>query len=857
MADVFISYARADVDRVRPLVAALEAEGYSVWWDPNVGGGDQWADLLESEITAAKAALVVWSADSKRSRWVREEAELAHHQDKLIPIFLDPGAIPFGFNTIHAEDFTDWSGARDGECWERLLLKLRSLAGIPETNVARPQPVTGPQIDAEAHGGASLTIALAMLFVGGFVGAVSSGSPVIGGGFAVAASFFLLFRTADTQLPGHLKALAGRWLLPASEGVRINVAEAFNTLFEAVFGRRHLSFTCLWRSALASTFFLVAFMGFALVFSQTVQTAFTDEWGSALRNIILTFIIANIVGDYLSLFQTRIFLRWTVRVPRLILPLVILDAVFTLAIYLGALYLVAVGFLLFSNLAGNGELRPLPDFFVYYQGLIPQLGAETANAALWARTWVLIFSVMTTYITSVWLWLVLITGPFVKPLVARGGGVTWLGRLLQVERVPFTVLGLLVALYMLVIAIPLSYIWPLIQAEFQVVGPTIDVIAQDIEDARAWEAASASDTIAAFEVYLQEHPDGQYTDLAQSRIETLKEIERAEAEAARQKEIEEQAQQAARDEAAWNAASSENTIGSYEAYLVTYPEGLYAASAKSAIDELLAKAAADEERRELEATRFKPGNVFADCKGCPEMVVIPAGEFLMGAPENENGRDADEEPQHAVKIPRPFAVGRYEVTWNEWEACAADGQCRKGKSDQGWGRARRPVIDVNWKFANGYVKWLTQKTGLRYRLLTEAEWEYVARAGTITPYSTGDNITTRQANFRGDNYLGQTVPVGSYPPNDFGVFDMHGNVNEWVEDCYHEDYSGAPKDGGPWTRDCELIPSITDRTDLRVLRGGSWQSESQRLRSASRGRGYSNLRFTGNDVGFRVARDLD
>jgi formylglycine-generating enzyme required for sulfatase activity len=246
---------------------------------------------------------------------------------------------------------------------------------------------------------------------------------------------------------------------------------------------------------------------------------------------------------------------------------------------------------------------------------------------------------------------------------------------------------------------------------------------------------------------------------------------------------------------------------------------------------------------------LKRGENFKECDSCPEMVVLPPGEVMMGSPETEKDRDRDEGPQRKVTIARSFAVGKFEVTFAEWEACVAGGGCTANKSptDRGWGKATRPVINVAWNDARQYVEWLSVRTGKTYRLLTEAEWEYAARAGTTTAYSWGNDIGEGNANCDGcksqwDNK--QTAPVGSFKPNDFGLHDMHGNVWEWVQDC-HGDYSKAPNDGAaaPETGNCS-----------RVLRGGSWNLYSRNLRAA--GRLWNAPDVRDSFIGFRVARDL-
>ena len=246
-------------------------------------------------------------------------------------------------------------------------------------------------------------------------------------------------------------------------------------------------------------------------------------------------------------------------------------------------------------------------------------------------------------------------------------------------------------------------------------------------------------------------------------------------------------------------------------------------------------------------SNFKPGDVFSDCPQCPEMVVIPAGAFTMGSPDGEAGRDRDEGPQHQVALARAFAVGKYEVTFDEWDACVAGGGCPYRPKDEGWGRGRRPVINVSWQDAQSYLSWLSQATGKRYRLLSEAEWEYAARGGTTTRYPWGDAPGTNHANFNGSGSLWskRTAPVGSFAANPFGVHDMIGNVWEWVQDCHNGSYRDAPADGRAWEgADC----------GRRVLRGGSWDDGPKDARAANRDR--SRPAGRDNENGFRVARTL-
>ncbi len=243
---------------------------------------------------------------------------------------------------------------------------------------------------------------------------------------------------------------------------------------------------------------------------------------------------------------------------------------------------------------------------------------------------------------------------------------------------------------------------------------------------------------------------------------------------------------------------------------------------------------------------LKPKASFRECaKDCPEMVVVPPGEFMMGSPASEAGRFANEGPQHKVTIARPFAVSRFDVTFAEWDACVSAGGCREA-DDGGYGRGTNPVVFVDWDEARQYVAWLSLMTGQPYRLLTEAEWEYAARAGATTTYWWGDEIGKGNANCYGCGSAWdgqQPSPAGSFKPNPFGLYDMHGNVWQWVQDCYHNGYDAAPTDGSAWTGgDCSR----------RVVRGGSWTHDT--IRAAHRGGTSADDRY--DYLGLRIGRTL-
>lgn len=263
------------------------------------------------------------------------------------------------------------------------------------------------------------------------------------------------------------------------------------------------------------------------------------------------------------------------------------------------------------------------------------------------------------------------------------------------------------------------------------------------------------------------------------------------------------------------------------------------------------------------APDLKPGSEFKDCAMCPPMIVVPPGRFVMGSPDGESGRANTEGPRHVVTIDRPFAVGKYEITFDDWEACVADRRCAR-QDDSGFGRGRRPVINVSYEDTSLFIAWLSEKTNRKYQLLTEAEWEYAARAGsdkarfwgnspdqtcefanvftqaTMAKYKDSDRVVFRCE----DGYV-ETAPVGRFKPNRFGLYDMLGNVWEWVEDCWNASYVGAPDDGSAWN---------TGECFKRVVRGGGWYYGPRNVRSAKRLPTAPTKRS--HDLGFRVARTL-
>ena len=332
-----------------------------------------------------------------------------------------------------------------------------------------------------------------------------------------------------------------------------------------------------------------------------------------------------------------------------------------------------------------------------------------------------------------------------------------------------------------------------------------------------WQSIMNSTNPAEFEAYLEQFPNGVFRTLAQARLSALQS-------AAGTRPAGSGPHVAAGTSGAGRPASGASTFG-----------GTSAAAGGVAGTEAVGDAG------------LRPGQVFRDCEDCPEMVVVPAGSFRMGCVSGQDYCYDDEFPVHEVRV-ASFALGRYEVLFEEYDRfVAATG--RESPGDRGWGRGGRPVINVSWEDATAYAEWLSAKTGERYRLPSESEWEYAARAGTTTAYSWGPDIGQNRANCRGcgSRWDGeQTAPAGSFAANAWGLHDMHGNLWEWVEDCWHDSYARAPADSSAWTHG--------GHCGRRVLRGGSWYNDPRDLRSAYRL--WYGVEVRLGRVGFRLARTL-
>jgi formylglycine-generating enzyme required for sulfatase activity/serine/threonine protein kinase len=402
----------------------------------------------------------------------------------------------------------------------------------------------------------------------------------------------------------------------------------------------------------------------------------------------------------------------------------------------------------------------------------------------------------------------------------------------------------------------------------------------DILDEAAWARLSPENTIAAYEDYLELFPDGLHQTEAMSRIEKIREEEaRKERERLEQQKLEQEA---------WDKASSTRTIPAFDEYISAWPAGKHIEEANR-IRRLLLNSSSDNQAFEsasrlntkaslqayldaypqgrhvaaalemLDKLDLRPGKTFRDCDECPEMKVIPAGTYWQGSEEDSSLALSMEKPRRQVTITEPFAVGVYEITMAQWDACVADKGCTENPPDNNWGRGQRPVIMVSWNDAQTYVSWLSDKTQQSYRLPSESEWEYFSRAGEQSDWPGGTqqsvcdyaNIAGSETGFKwqhtacNDKLALGTATAGTYKANGFGLFDTIGNVAEWTADCMNLSYLDAPVDGSAWGRGI---------CSSHITRGGSWVTGSREIRLPSR---FNLKNGDRNDfTGFRVVRKV-
>jgi len=403
----------------------------------------------------------------------------------------------------------------------------------------------------------------------------------------------------------------------------------------------------------------------------------------------------------------------------------------------------------------------------------------------------------------------------------------------------------------------------------------------DILDERAWQELSAEDSVPAYEDYLDVFPDGMHQAEALQRIEAIQQ-----AEAKRERE---RLERERLDNLAWETANSERTVASFDRYIGEWPAGLHIEEA-TRIRRLLKDQSNDDKAfqtalklnnkeayqayidafpngvnvtaalQHIDDLTLRPGKTFSDCAGCPAMMVVPAAAYWQGSADDSPQALSMEKPHRLVTIDKPFAVSVYEITMAEWDQCFNDKGCTSQPGDNGWGRGNRPVIMVSWNDAEEYVHWLSKKTGQSYRLPSESEWEYFARAGEEGDWPSGHpaivcefgNIAGTETGFRWQHEQCQdstamgTTPVGSFRANKFGLYDTIGNVSEWTADCMNLSYVDAPVDGSAWGRGI---------CSSHMTRGGSWITGSREIRLPAR---FNLKNGDRNDfTGFRVVRTID
>ena len=403
----------------------------------------------------------------------------------------------------------------------------------------------------------------------------------------------------------------------------------------------------------------------------------------------------------------------------------------------------------------------------------------------------------------------------------------------------------------------------------------------NILDEKAWQELSAEDSVPAYEDYLEVFPDGIHQTEALQRIDAIK---TAEAKTERERLAREK-----REAAAWEEASQARTIAAYDQYIADWPAGLHIEEAKR-VRRLLKDQSNDDKAfqsalkldtkdafqayidafpngvnvtsalQHMDDLTLRPGKTFRDCADCPSMIVVPAAAYWQGSEDGSEPALNMEKPRRLVTIDEPFAVSVHEITMAEWDLCFADKGCTTRPIDNGWGRGNRPVMMVSWNDAEQYVHWISEKTGQSYRLPSESEWEYFARAGEESDWPGGDpskvcnyaNIAGTETGFRwqhaqcGDKLTLGTAPVGSFRANSFGLYDTTGNVSEWTADCMNLSYLDAPVDGSAWGRGI---------CSSHMTRGGSWITGTKEIRLPAR---FNLKNGDRNDfTGFRVVRKVD
>ncbi|SAK65921.1 serine/threonine kinase [Caballeronia hypogeia] len=343
-----------------------------------------------------------------------------------------------------------------------------------------------------------------------------------------------------------------------------------------------------------------------------------------------------------------------------------------------------------------------------------------------------------------------------------------------------------------------------------------------------WESIKDSTYPSDYEAYLKAYPNGRFAALAKARIERLRAAGNAKP-------------------AASSTAPAPPAVTATPAAPAPKPAPASTAAAPAPAPKPPPATTAAAPAAVKAASKAASGEI-KDCPSCPVLIPLSPGSFTMGS----NNDDPAEKPPHRVSIAHPFAIGKYEVTVEQWNACTDAGACTRIAPDAESSTpppANSPMRNVSWDDANVYVKWLSKVAGKSYRLPTEAEWEYAARGGTQSTYWWGDQMKKGTADCKdcGDPYKPDApTPVGSFAANPYGLYDVNGSVWEWVADCWHSSYKSAPADGRAWDD-----PSCS----VRVIRGGSWREGAAYMQSATRFKYSASVRQSQN--GFRVVRDME
>lgn len=464
MVDIFISYSRSDRPAAELIAKALAQEGFTVWWDHQIPPGTDFHTVIEQEIEAAKCVLVLWSNNSVASKWVRAEAAEGNDRDILLPVLIQHTKIPFPFRLIQTEDFTTWGGQRNHEAWQRLRVQLGAMTGREvESDISFPStsPIRTYLSSRNSGGGPKpygniFVIALLVLAWLTWLFAPNTYSNPLTIALGLSAIILFLFRAAERDISPRMRSLAARWLLPRKDGPKVSTAEAFNQLFEAVFGKEHFSAFCFVRSTIASVCFLALLLVLARSFLGATVVFDAGVWFT----LIFFGGVVNVLGDYASLYETRILLREFGRGMNIVV-LVIVDLVATIIIFLTSILLAIAFIYALSVLSGHtGILQGLGygqavlrDFtLVLKQPYLDLYEPNSSELFPVGHRRLLYSAAITTFLTSIWLWAALIFTPIVRILIwASGSGLTMLGIIFDVQRAPFAALGYLSSLITLII----------------------------------------------------------------------------------------------------------------------------------------------------------------------------------------------------------------------------------------------------------------------------------------------------------------------------------------------------------------------------------------------------------------------